>query len=186
MDTWVWIVIVAAAALVVIALVAWMVARSRRTAHLQDTFGHEYDRTVSEAPSKREAEAELRESEQRREELDIKPLSSAARDRYAGRWQAAQAAFVDNPSEAIGEADRLVSEVMRERGYPTDDFDRRARDISVDHPDVVENYRTAHDISLANDAGKADTEDLRRAMKHYRALFEELLETRTGEEVETR
>jgi hypothetical protein len=181
MDTWVWIVIVAA--IVVIGLVAWMIIRSRQRAHLQERFGPEYDRAVSDAPSKREAEAELREREERRDELDIKPLSPASRDRYVERWRAAQAAFVDNPRQAIGEADRLVSEVMRERGYPTDDFERRASDISVDHPDVVENYRAAHEISLANDAGKADTEDLRRAMKHYRSLFEELLETH---EVETR
>jgi hypothetical protein len=180
MATWVWIVIAIAVALVVLAVV-WWAMRERRSRSLREGFGPEYERTVAEAPTKREAEAELQERQQRREELDIRPLAAGARDRYIEEWRTVQARFVDNPTGAVSDADKLVSQVMRDRGYPTDDFERRASDISVDHPHLVDNYRTAHDVSLASDRGDATTEDLRRAMKHYRALFEELLETETAD-----
>jgi hypothetical protein len=180
MATWVWIVIAVAVVLAVLAAVWWFM-RARRSRSLQEGFGPEYDRTVAEAPTKREGEAELQERQKRREELDIRPLAPGARDRYIDEWRTVQARFVDNPSAAVADADRLVSQVMRDRGYPTDDFERRASDISVDHPHLVDNYRTAHDLSLASDRGDATTEDLRRAMKHYRALFEELLETETAD-----
>jgi hypothetical protein len=173
MDTWVWIVI-AAAAVAVVLLVIWSVSRRRRTSHLREGFGPEYDRTVDEAGSRRKAESDLSDREKRREELDIRPLAPGTRDRFADRWRTVQERFVDDPGGALNEAHVLVVEVMRERGYPTDDFEQRAADVSVDHPHVVENYRSAYAISERSDA---DTEEQRKAMVHYRALFDELLET---------
>ena len=175
MPTWGWIVI-AIAAVVVLAAIAWSAYNNRRRKELQDSFGSEYDRTVADAPSRREAESDLAERQKRRDELEIRPLEQQARDRYASEWHNTQAKFVDEPQEAVGEADGLIQEVMRERGYPVEDFDQRAADLSVDHPEVISNYRAAHGISVANERGKASTEDLRTAMVHYRALFEELLE----------
>lgn len=174
MDTWVWIVIAAAVVLVVLLAIWWTAQRKRRTSHLQEGFGPEYDRTVEERGSRRKAESELEDREKRREELDIKPLAPGSRDRFADRWSTVQERFVDDPRSALREAHTLVVEVMRERGYPTDDFEQRAADVSVDHPHVVENYRSAHAITERDDA---DTEDQRQAMVHYRALFDELLET---------
>jgi hypothetical protein len=183
MATWVWIVI-AVAAVVVVALLLWSMLRTRRTRTLKEGFGPEYDRTVADAPSRREAESELAERQKRREELDVRPLDPRARDRYVQEWQATQARFVDDPGGAIAEADTLIQQVMRERGYPVEDFDQRAADLSVDHPEVVNNYRAAHGISIAHERERATTEDLRKAMQHYRSLFDELLESRqpTGAE----
>lgn len=181
MPTWAWIVIVIAA-VVVVAAIAWNAYNARRRRGLQERFGSEYDRTVADAPSRREAEADLAERQKRREELDIRPLSPEARDRYASEWHNTQARFVDEPEAAVGEADRLIQQVMRDRGYPVDDFEQRASDLSVDHPDVMSNYRAAHGIQVANERGKASTEDLRTAMVHYRALFTELLETEPAAE----
>ena len=180
MNTWVWIVI-AIAAVIVVAAIAWTAIRNRRTKTLREGFGPEYDRTVADAPSKREAEADLKERQKRRDELDVKPLSADAREHYVVAWRATQARFVDDPAEAIDEADVLIQRVMRDRGYPTEDFEQRAADVSVDHPDVVNNYRAAHGISVAHLRGKASTEDLRQALVHYRALFDELLESREPE-----
>lgn len=174
MDTWVWIVIAAAAVAVVVLFAMWIAGRKRRTSHLREGFGPEYDRTVEEAGSRRKAESDLSDREKRREELDIRPLAPGTRDRFATRWSTVQEHFVDDPNGALKDAHRLVVEVMGERGYPTDDFDQRAADVSVDHPHVVENYRSAHEITKRSDA---DTEDQRKAMVHYRALFDELLET---------
>ena len=175
MDTWVWIVI-AIAALVVLAAIVWAARRTRRTRALREGFGPEYERTVTEAPSKREAEAELLERRQRREQLEVRALSPTARERYLRMWETTQARFVDDPGAAIGEADQLIQEVMRERGYPVEDFEQRAADLSVDHPELVENYRKAHSISRRNIHGDATTEELRQAVVHYRSLFEELTE----------
>ena len=175
MPTWAWVVIVISAAMVC-ALIGWSVYRSRRRAGLQETFGPEYDRTLADAPTRREAEADLAERRKRREELEVRPLDPKARDRYMARWKQTQEQFVDDPEGAVGDADRLIQEVMRERGYPVEDFDQRAADLSVDHPEVISNYRAAHGISVANDRGKATTEDLRKAVVHYRALFTDLLE----------
>jgi hypothetical protein len=176
MDTWVWIVIVAAA-LVVAAVVVWAAMRARRTSSLREGFGPEYDRVVAESPTRREAEAELRSREERHRELDLQPLPAEARNRYVDEWRDVQARFVDDPGEAIAEADLLIQRVMRERGYPVEDFDQRAADISVEHPEVVNNYRAAHGISIAHERDSASTDDLRQALIHYRALFNELLET---------
>jgi hypothetical protein len=174
MDTWVWIVIIAAVVLVVLAI-AYVATTSRRRRGLQDRFGPEYDRTVDSADSRRAAESELREREQRHDELDIRELTPAARDRYFEEWRMVQVRFVDGPGEAVREADSLVQQVMRDRGYPVDDFDTRADVVSVDHPHVVENYRAAHGVWAANEHGEATTEDLRQSLVHYRSLFEELL-----------
>jgi hypothetical protein len=175
MDTWVWIVI-AAAAVVVIAVV-WAATRARRTRSLQGRFGGEYDRTIEHAGGRREAERELTDRERRHEELDLRPLTPEARDRYVRDWQVTQSRFVDDPSGAVAEADALVQRVMKERGYPTDDFEQRAADISVEHPDLVEKYRTAHGVAQASERGDASTDDLRHSVRHYRSLFEELLVT---------
>jgi hypothetical protein len=179
MPVWGWILI--AAAIVVIAAVAIIVTRSansrKRTERLKERFGPEYERTVGEAGEQSAAEDELAARERKRDKLDIVPLSPGAREKYADSWRTVQTAFVDNPSSAVGDADRLVTQVMRDRGYPIDDFDQRAADISVDHPKVVENYRTAHSIYLLQEEGDVGTEDQREAFVHYRALFEKLLET---------
>jgi hypothetical protein len=170
MPGWAWV-LVAAAAVVVVALVVWRALTDRRTRTLQDRFGPEYDRAVERADDKRDAEADLAARVKRREELDIRPLAPAARDRYAEEWRGVQSRFVDDPQGAVQEADALIQAVMRDRGYPVDDFEQRAADVSVDHPHVVENYRAGHRL-----AGSGDTEQQRQAMVHYRALFEELLE----------
>ena len=175
MPTWGWILIAIGAA-IVIAAIAWSAYQKRRRAGLQDTFGSEYDRTVADAPSKREAEAELADRRKRREELDIKPLEQSSRDRYMARWRQTQEKFVDDPQAAVFDADALIQEVMRERGYPVEDFDQRASDLSVDHADVISNYRAAHGVAVANQRGNATTDDLRNAVVHYRALFSDLVD----------
>jgi hypothetical protein len=175
MPAWVWV-IVAVVVIVAVALAVWAAMRKRRTETLRSQFGPEYDRTVDGAENPREAESELEERRRRRADLGIRPLVPAARTRYAEEWRAVQARFVDDPAGAVGQADTLVTQVMRERGYPMDDFDQRAADVSVDHPDVVGDYRAAHDISTRSSNGDAETEDLRQGMVHYRALFAALLD----------
>ena len=161
---------------ILLALLAFFAGRQRRSRKLQDTFGPEYDRTVEEAGDRRAAETELRERTERRAGFDIVPLESEARDRYIEAWRNTQAQFVDEPVEATREADRLITSVMRDRGYPVDDFEQRAADVSVDHPQVAENYRAAHAVYQANEQGLASTDDLRQAFVHYRSLFSELLD----------
>jgi hypothetical protein len=173
MSVWVWL-IVAVVVILAVALV-WRRASRRRTERLKEAFGPEYERSKTEAGSRRKAESELAARQTRREGLDIRPLASEARDRYSAAWLQVQGRFVDAPGAAVTDADRLVSAVMRDRGYPMDDFDQRSSDISVDFPHVVNDYRAAHAISMANDHGKASTEDLRQAFVHYRSLFDELL-----------
>ena len=184
MPMWGWT-LIAVGAVVVLALIAYGAFRARRRKDLKDTFGPEYDRTVSEAPTRREAESDLLERRKRHEEFDIRPLSPATREGYARLWEKTQARFVDDPAGAINEADDLIQQVMRERGYPVEDFDQRAADLSVEHGDVVENYRAGHAIARRNVHGEAETEELRQAMKHYRALFDDLLEAEP-EEAEAR
>jgi hypothetical protein len=170
-------------AVVVLALVVaavWFMMRWR-TEELRKRFGPEYDRVITERGDTRQAESELAARQKRVAKLDIHPLDPAERDRFVNAWQATQSHFVDAPTEAIKDADRLVSQVMQARGYPVGDFEQRAADISVDHPIVVENYRAARAIALENERGEAGTEELRQAIVHYRALFEDLLETRERE-----
>ncbi len=175
MPSWVWAVI-ALAAVVVFAIVVWQALARRRTGQLQEQFGPEYDRTVGTAESKREAEAELQAREERRRKLEIRPLPSAARYRYLEAWQGVQSQFVDEPSAAVARADELIQSVMSERGYPVEDFEQRAADVSVDHPQVVENYREGHRLAQSSANGSGSTEDLRQAMRRYHALFDELVE----------
>jgi hypothetical protein len=185
MDTWVWIVIAVVVAIVVLGMLATAL-RTRRSRSLQDRFGREYDRTVDKAGGRREAEQELREREKRHDELELRPLSQDVRERYLQQWQVTQGQFVDDPTGAVSKADDLVQRVMRDRGYPVDDFEQRAADISVEHPDLVEKYRTANGIARASERGEASTEDLRHSVRHYRALFVELLEVDDGEDAFTR
>lgn len=177
MPIWVWIAVAAAVVVVVVAAVValGMFSFRRKTKRLKQHYGGEYERLVSETGSEKGAVQKLTARERKRDKLDIVPLTPAAHSDFSARWQEVQARFVDSPASAVGVADRLVTEVMRQRGYPIDDFDRRAADISVDHPEVVENYRAAHGIHTSPD--DADTEQQRKAFVHYRALFETLLET---------
>ena len=175
MPSWVWV-LIAIAVVSVLGLVVWQALTRKRTGRLQEQFGPEYDRTLGKAESKRDAEAELQAREERRQQLEVRPLSQAARDRYLQTWQTVQAQFVDDPRGAVASADSLIQSVMAERGYPVENFDQRAADISVDHPQVVENYRHGHRLAQASADGNNSTEDLRQAMRHYRALFDELAE----------
>lgn len=162
-------------AVLVIAAIVAMLARRRRTESLRRRFGPEYDRTVESAEGRREAEQDLRQRQKQRSALEIRPLPEAARVRYIDEWNDTQGRFVDNPSTAVEAAGGLLNRVMVERGYPMDDFDSQADLVSVDHPEVVENYRVAHRLHLENRAKRASTEDLREALLRYRSLFDELL-----------
>ena len=175
MPSWVWV-LIAIAVIVVLAVVVWQALARRRTGRLQQQFGPEYERTLGNADSKRDAEAELQAREERRQQFEIRPLSQVARDRYLQSWKRVQTQFVDDPRSAVAGADSLLQSVMAERGYPVEDFDQRAADLSVDHPQVVENYRHGHRLAQASADGSDSTEDLRQAMRHYRALFDELVE----------
>ncbi|HZU51799.1 MAG TPA: hypothetical protein VE968_07990 [Sphingomicrobium sp.] len=175
------IVIIVIAALVLIGL-AITVMRRRQRERLKKRFGSEYDRQVREAGgSEMKAQAELLKREKRVQKLDIHPLPPQERERFAADWQEVQARFVDDPERSIALADALVAEVMKARGYPVDDFEQRAADISVDHPALVDNYRAAHEIAVRRAQGKADTEDLRSALLGYRNIFDELLQSETPE-----
>jgi hypothetical protein len=169
MDAWVWI-LVAAAVVVVLAAIALAMTRRRsehRTERLRDQFGPEYDRAD---------EDELDRRLERRQTLELRPLSDSARERYATEWHDVQARFVDEPAGTLREAHRLVSQLMAEVGYPTEDFERQAADISVDHPVVVERYRAAHAVYQADREGTVPLERQRQALVDYRALFDELLD----------
>jgi hypothetical protein len=172
------IIVLAAVVILVIAVLAVMYVRKRRstTTDLRQKFGPEYERAVREHGSERKAEAKLVDRERRVEKLTIRDLDPSERERFVERWGSVQSRFVDSPKGAVAEADDLVSSLMRTRGYPVSDFDQRAADISVDHPRVVDNYRTAHEIALRVGKDEATTEDLRTAMIHYRSLFEELVQ----------
>ena len=172
-----WIV-VAVVVLVAVVVAAVVLARQRRRQQLQEQFGPEYRRAVRKYGSVTRAESELEERRKRVRALDIRPLSPNDADRFAEAWRRTQARFVDAPESSIAEGDRLVEDLMRTRGYPVGRFQERIADISVDHPRVVEHYRAAHAIAQASADGRTDTEDLRQAMVHLRALFEDLLEVR--------
>jgi hypothetical protein len=175
MPGWVWVLIVVGVVLL-LALVVWRSMAARRSRSLREKFGPEYDRTLESNDNKRSAESELRKRADRRDELDIRPLPTAARERYVGEWRVVQARFVDDPEGAVRDADMLIQSVMGDRGYPMNDFEQRAADVSVDHPRVVENYREGHRLARNSAMGDGTTEDLRQAMQHYRLLFEELVE----------
>ncbi len=175
METW-QIAVIVVAVLVVVSL-AWIMVQRQRTDRLTKQYGPEYQRTVAIAGDQREAERELEARRERVKSFEIRALSTDERDRYLASWKESQAQFVDDPPGAISQADMLVQEVMRARGYPMVDFEQRAADISVDHPHVLEEYRAAHTIAERHATGGVETEDLRQAMVHYRALFDDLLET---------
>ena len=175
-NTQTWLIVVAVAVLVLIALAAWFFYQKKQSQKLQQRFGPEYKRAIDQLGSRTKAESELKEREKRVERLHIVPLTPPEAARFSQAWKAVQSRFVDNPKNAVVEADKLVRELMQKRGYPVGDFERRAADISVDHPNVVENYRVAQAIAMRAERGGADTEVLRKAVVHYRALFAELLE----------
>lgn len=163
--------------LIVIALVAFSTMRKRRTEDLRGQFGSEYDRTVQETGDQRAAESELVERRQRVEKLDTRPLTPEESEQYTTAWRDVQARFVDDPNGAIGDADNLIADVMRTRGYPASVFEQRADIMSVEYGDVVSDYRSAHDLAARSENGEATTEDLRNAMLQYRSLFERLVAT---------
>jgi hypothetical protein len=168
--------------IVVVALVVLFASR-RRTTSLQKRYGPEYDRTVESATGRRDAESQLQDRTQRRDRLDIKPLPEAVRLRYADEWRGVQERFVDQPSQALSAGESLLTRVMEEQGYPVSDFDEQADLISVDHPEVVENYRVAHEIQQRNTVHQVSTEDLREALVRYRSLFDLLLRSEVASPV---
>ena len=174
MDQKITYIIIAAVLIVGVLLVAWLVSRSHRTALLQNKFGPEYERAVREVGPSR-AEADLLERQKRVEKLHLRELTAEERERFVTQWRALQTRFIDAPSQAVTEADRLVDQLMQARGYPVADFEQRAADISVDHPRVVDNYRAARQVALRHRRGEATTEDLRKAILYYRSLFDDLL-----------
>jgi len=160
---------------VVIAVAAYLVYRQRRTAALRDHFGDEYDRTVETVGGRSKAEAALQEREERVSRLDIRPLDERERVEFSREWRNVKAVFVDSPVEAVHHSDRLLAEIMKARGYPMADFDRRYEDLTVDHGEVARHYRDGHDIVARHGRGQASTEDLRQAMIHFEALFDDLV-----------
>ncbi len=187
MDQRTLIAIVIVVAVVVIAIAAFItVSRKRRSTHLKERFGAEYDRAILQRGDSAKAESELLKREKRVDSFTIKELTPAARDRFAQEWTTIQSRFVDDPAIAVNEADSLVNRVMATRGYPMADFEQRAADISVTHPAVVQNYRAARIFLKRYGRGEAGTEDLRQAMVHYRSLFDELLGAQTAAAATTR
>ena len=182
MDTGTVIAIVIAVLALATAIIVY--AQNQKTRRLRTRYGPEYDRVLEEnRGSTRRAQSVLGEREKRVSKLQIRRLTREEADRFAANWRQIQEGFVDDPKTALLQADSLICEALQARGYPMSDFEQRAADISVEHPRVVENYRTAHDIALRDQRGQATTEDLRRAMQHYRNLFEHVLETHHLEEV---
>ena len=173
------------AALVIVGLIGMVLSRRQRTKHLQEKFGSEYERTVNQLGDKHQAEDELEARLDHVKTLDIRPLSAEETDRFTNEWQMTQAEFVDVPLAALQKADRLLREVMKAKGYPVEDFEQRAADISVDYPELVADYRGLHLIAVKSDDEEVSTEEMRQAMIHGRALFENLVKEQTGaEEVE--
>jgi FtsZ-interacting cell division protein ZipA len=170
------VLIVAVIAVVaVVGVIGFFLGRKRRTQQLRQRFGPEYDRVLKKEGQVARAEGVLDIRAKRRDKFALHPLTEATRADFAERWRLAQSHFVDDPKASVSEADQVVNQLMQTRGYPMADFEQRTADISVDHPVVVENYRAGHDIALRDSRGQATTEDLRKAMVHYRTLFEELL-----------
>ena len=171
-----WGIVLILTVIVLAAVAGWLLLIQQRTKRLRSRFGPEYERTVRESGDRRRAERELERREKRVERLHIQRLSISDRDRFVAAWRTDQARFVDDPAGAVSDADQLVQEVMKVRGYPVGDFEARVEDISVDHPHLVQNYRAARQLADRHQRGEASTEDLRKALVYYRALFEELLE----------
>lgn len=180
------VVFVGIAIALVAGLAIWFLLRQRRSKSLRERFGPEYDRVISQEGDKRRGEGVLEFRERKREELHIRPLSEANRQEFSTRWNRVQAQFVDDPGGSVAQADQLVSEVMQARGYPAGNFEELADVVSVDHPSVVNNYRGAHSIAVGNTGGQTTTEGLRKAMVHYRSLFDELLHDSQPERKELR
>jgi FtsZ-interacting cell division protein ZipA len=179
MDQRVTYIVIAAVVIVSLLLIGWFISRRRRTEHLRDRFGPEYERAVRETGPSR-AEATLLERAKRVDKFSLRELTPQESQRFVAEWRTVQTRFVDAPREAVNEADRLVDLLMAARGYPVTEFEQRAADLSVDHPRVVENYRAAHQIALRHRRGEATTEDLRKAVLFYRSLFEDLLPTQAA------
>jgi hypothetical protein len=173
-------IIIGIVVLAAVVLLSAGISRRRHRAHLRQRFGPEYERAVQARGSERDAERHLSDVANRRDQLDIRQLEPASRDLYTRRWEAVQAEFVDRPGHALDEADRLVTDVMRDRGYPVEEFSERTELVAADHPQVVEHYRAAHAVRYADHGhgGGSDTEDMRQAFVHYRALFDELVHGR--------
>jgi len=185
-DTQTWILVAAVLVLAFIALAVWLFYKKKQSHRLQERFGPEYGRTVGELGSRSTAESELKAREKRVELLNIVSLAPPEAARFSQAWEVLQGHFVDNPKGVVVQADQLVRELMQKRGYPMEDFERRAADISVDHPAVVDHYRAAQAIAVRDTRGEADTEELRKAVVHYRVLFDELLEVRPTKQTEVR
>jgi len=174
-----WVIVAAVLVFALLALWAWSLSKKKKqSARLRERFGSEYGRTVTELGGRTKAESQLKAREQRVEQFAITPLAPAEAARFTEAWNALQGHFVDNPKGVVVQADQLVRELMLKRGYPMGDFERRAADISVDHSAVVEHYRAAQVIAARDERGEANTEELRKAVVHYRALFDEMLEIR--------
>lgn len=179
MDVWVIVIIVV---LAVVGVAAWAGLRTRRadgSRTLKERFGDEYDRAVEHASDTSEAERELERRVERHERLQITELSQQDRDRYAEAWLDVQRRFVDDPEATLGDADRLITGAMHDRGYPTEHFDQKVEDLSVEHADTLNAYREAHEIADRHERQGVSTDELRRAMQHYRTIFEAIVETRT-------
>ncbi len=170
------VIVLAVVVVVLLCAVGLLIWQRQRSEHLRGRFGPEYDRALAEEGNRREAEAELQRREERVERLHVRPLAEQERVRFATSWREVQSRFVDAPKGAVEDADVLIGRVMEARGYPVGRFEERAADVSVNHPNVVSNYRSAHALAQQSQSGRASTEDLRQAMVHYRALFSELLE----------
>ena len=178
---WIWIAVGVLAFLVIAGLVA-RASRRKRTSALREKFGSEYDHAVQSSRSRKHAEKELAHRVQEVEKHEIRPLSAAEKERYRGDWQRVERHFIERPATAVVEADELVADIMRVQGYPMGDFEKHAAHLSVTNPRVVEHYRAGHRV-MEGAPGSASTEDLRQAMLHYRALFEELSGTRSSDVV---
>lgn len=176
------IIVVAIVALIVIGLISAALARRWRTERLQEKFGPEYDRTLQEIGDQRQAESELEKRIAHVKDLQIRPLTAEEVNRYALEWQATQREFVDEPFTAVKKADRLIREVMEAKGYTVDDFNQLTADISVDHAELVTDYRGMHQIAVKESSDEVSTEDLRQAMVHGRALFENLIQQKSKED----
>lgn len=172
------IIIIIVVVVVLVLLGSAGVVWQRRSSRLKKKFGPEYEREVDEKGSRRKAESELRSREKRHESLNLVPLSDKTAESYREDWDKIQNRFVDEPGTAVDDADRLVVRIMRDRGYPVDDFEQRAEDVAVEHPDVAQYYRQAHDVAIARQRGRADTEQLRESVTSYRKLVNALLDER--------